>query len=129
MAHSTQITGGISEMTAAIALMANGWEVAFPSLSEVYDLVAKDPQTDEWRTCQVKTIRRRTDRNNESVIYATNGKGEPYQPQDCDLLVGVEGGSVYLVPCTGLKEYWCADSALERKWTKLELNPTKAEAV
>lgn len=127
MAHDTMVKGGISEMTAAIALMANGWEVAFPSLSEVYDIVAKDPDDGTFKRLQVKTVRRRTDRNNELVIYSTKGNGEPYQPHDCDLIVGVEGDSVYIVPCTGLREYWSSDAQVKRKWTKLNAN--KMEAV
>lgn len=123
MAHSTMIKGGISEMTATIALMSSGWEVAFPSVDEAYDLVAKNPQTSAWETLQVKSIRRRSDRNNDLVIYATNGKGEPYTPDSCDWIVGVEDSTVYLVPCSGLREYWSVDG---RKWTKLNANNKEA---
>lgn len=127
MAHYTQVKGAISEKTVEIALMSNGWAVAGPTVDELYDLVARDPSTGEFKTLQVKTIRRRTDRKNEKVIYATNGKGEPYTPDACDLIVGVEGADVYLVPCSGLREYWCKDGTEDRRgWTKLKISESGA---
>lgn len=118
MAHETQIKGTVSELTAARALLSNGWGVASPLVDEVYDLVIKDPLTGEFKTAQVKTIRRREDRGNEMVIYAKNGKGEAYQPQDCDYIVGVEGEDVYMFECTGKKEYWAGDTAASKRWIK-----------
>lgn len=122
MAHETQVTGTISELTATRALLANGWEVSNPAVDEVYDLVAKDPLSGEFRTCQVKTIRRRSDRNNEMVIYATNGKGKPYSPSDCDYIVGVEKDTVYMFENTGLKEYWRTDASAAKRWVRLEIH-------
>lgn len=118
MAHETQVTGKLSEMTVARALIANGWEVSDPIVDEIYDLVAKDPLTGDFKTIQVKTIRRRSDRNNEMVMYATNGKGNAYQPQDCDYIAGVEGDNVYLTECRGIKEYWASDKAASDRWVK-----------
>jgi hypothetical protein len=118
MAHGTQVTGAISELTVARALLSNGWEVSAPMVDEVYDLVARDPLTKDFKTIQVKTIRRRRDRNNELVIYATNGKGEPYTPDTCDYLVGVEGDTVYMTECVGIKEYWASDAAASKRWVK-----------
>lgn len=121
MAHATQITGTLSELTVARALLSNGWEVSKPMVDEVYDLVARDPITSKLKTIQVKTIRRRKDRNNEMVIYATNGRGEPYRPQDCDYIVGVEGDTVYMTECTGIKEYWATDTAASKRWVRFEI--------
>lgn len=118
MAHSTQVVGTVSELTAATALMSNGWEVSKPTVDEIYDLVARDPLTKEFKTLQVKTIRRRKDRNNELVIYATNGRGEPYQPQDCDYIIGVEGSTVYMTECDGRREYWASDQTVAKRWVK-----------
>lgn len=119
MAHKTQVTGTLSELTAARALLANGWEVSLPAVDEVYDIVAKDPVDSEFKSIQVKTIRRRKDRNNEMVVYATNGKGEPYDPADCDYIVGVEENTVYMFENTGLKEYWRTDVSAAKRWVKL----------
>lgn len=119
MAHETQVKGKLSEMTTTQALLANGWEVSIPSLDEIYDLVARDPFNGEWKTVQVKTIRRRKDRNNEMVIYASNGSGNAYQPQDCDYIVGVEGDTAYMVECKGIKEYWATDMAASKRWIKM----------
>lgn len=121
MAHQTQVTGKLSEMTVARALLSNGWEISQPEVAEVYDLVGRDPITSEFKTMQVKTIRRRKDRNNEMVIYATNGHNEPYQPQDCDYIVGVEGDTVYMTECTGIKEYWATDKAANDRWIKFTI--------
>ena len=119
MAHETQVKGKLSEITVVKALLANGWEVAEPSVDEIYDIVAKDPLNGEWKTFQVKTIRRRRDRNNEMVIYATDGGGKPYQPQDCDYIVGVEGDIAYVTECTGIREYWATDKAASERWVRL----------
>lgn len=132
MAHETQVTGTVSELTAALALLSNGYEVAQPLVAEKYDLMIRDPLTNEKYTVQVKTIRRRADRGNELVVYATNGKGEAYEPQDCDLIVGVEGDAIYMFECTGKKEYWASDTTAAKRWVKFtrdeRIDPVKAEA-
>lgn len=118
-AHETQVRGVISELTATRALLANGWEVSAPAVDESYDLVAKDPITKEWRTFQIKTIRRRTDRNNEMVVYATKGNGQAYDPTDCDYIVGIEEEDVYVFENIGMKEYWRTDASAAKRWIKL----------
>lgn len=124
LAHETQVTGKLSEMTVARALLSNGWQVAEPVVDEVYDLLGRDPITEAFKTIQIKTIRRRKDRNNEMVIYATNSHNDPYQPQDCDYIVGVEGDTVYMTECTGIKEYWATDKAASERWVKFTVGET-----
>lgn len=124
MAHDTQVTGVISELTVIRALLSNGWEVSEPTVDEIYDLVARDPLTKEFKTMQIKTIRRRKDRNNEMVMTGTNGSGKAYQPHDCDYIVGVEGDTVYMTECTGIKEYWATDVAASKRWVKLTVDET-----
>ncbi len=130
MAHETQVTGTVSELTAALALLSNGYEVALPFAPEIYDLMIRDPLTGDKFTVQVKTIRRRVDRGNELVVYATNGKGEAYQPHDCDLIVGVEGDTIYMFECTGKREYWASDATAAKRWVKFtrdeRIDPVKA---
>ena len=122
MAHETQRTGRVSELTVERALLSRGYEVSRPILDEKYDLLMREPgaPSKDFKLVQVKTIRRRVDRNNEMVIYATNGRGVPYVAEDVDYIAGVEGTTVYLVECTGLKEYWASDEAAARKWRKFE---------
>lgn len=122
MAHETQVTGKLSELTAANALLSNGWEVSFPVVDEVYDIVAKDPVSGNFETVQVKTIQRRLERNNSMIVYAKNGKGEPYSPDTCSLIAGVEDGTVYLFENTGQKEYWRTDASAAKRWIKLTDN-------
>jgi hypothetical protein len=134
MAHESQVTGEISELTAAIALLSNGYEVARPIVAEKYDLIIRDPLTNEKFTVQVKTIRRREDRGNELVVKATNGKGEPYTPDSCDLIVGVENESIYMFECTGKTEYWASDATAAKRWVKFtrdeRIDPVKvADAI
>jgi hypothetical protein len=122
MAHETQVKGTISELTAAMALLSNGWGVSFPAVDEIYDLVIREPLTREFKTAQVKTIRRREDRNNEMVIQATNGKKRPYTPQDCDYIIGVEGDTVYMFECEGKREYWAGDQSAARRWIRFTVD-------
>lgn len=121
MAHETQIIGRLSEITAHHALIAAGWEVAEPSTTEPYDVVAKDPLTGKWHTIQIKTIRRRKDRGNEMVVYAKKSNGANYSMEDCDYLVGVEPitGATYMFENRGIGEYWATDESSETRWIKL----------
>ena len=118
MAHVTQVKGAVSELTAARALLSNGWMVASPVVDEVFDLVAQEPITGEFKRIQVKTIRRRADRGNEMVVYAKKGNGEAYTAHDCDYIIGVEGEDVYMFECTGKREYWAGDVSAAKRWIK-----------
>ena len=118
MAHSTQIKGAVSELTATVALLSNGWEVSLPVVDEVYDLIVKEPISGVFKTVQVKTIRRREDRGNEMVVYAKKGNGEAYTPAEVDYIIGVEGENVYMFECTGKREYWAGDASAAKRWVK-----------
>lgn len=119
MAHETQILGKVSEITATLALIANGYEVAQPFMAEAYDLVAKDPANGKWYSFQVKSLRKRTDRNNEMVIVGRKNNGGTYQPSEVDYMLGVDGDTVYMTECTGLSEYWASESTAAKRWIKL----------
>jgi hypothetical protein len=67
----------------------------------------------------VKTLRQRTDRANQYVLYARKGNGTPYTKEDCDFMIGVLGDAVYMTEVRGLSEYWCAEGSVNDKWTKL----------
>lgn len=124
MAHQSTITGRVSELTVERELLRRGWQVSTPSLDEKYDILVREPgaPVHEYKRIQVKTIRRRDDRKNQMVVYATDGKGRPYTYEDCDFLIGVEGLDFYIIPCLGLTEYWAEDATYERKgWRKFSL--------
>lgn len=128
MAHETTITGGLSEMAATMALIANGWEVARPVIPEVYDLIGKHSETGECKTFQVKTINRRHDRKGEYVISGRKSNGTNYSLEDCDFIIGVDGNDVYMTPCKGFAEYWASESTISKRWVNLTKN-SEAEAV
>lgn len=119
MAHTTQILGKVSEITATLALIANGYEVSQPVMAEEYDLVAKDPVNKQWKTFQVKSLRKRTDRNNEMVIIGRKNNGVAYQPSEVDYMLGVDGDTVYMVECSGLMEYWASEATASKRWIEL----------
>jgi hypothetical protein len=119
LAHFTQVTGAVSELKTMQALMSNGWEVASPAVAEVYDLVAKDPLSNEWRTIQVKTARVREDRGGAIVIYAKKGNGQAYSTDECDLIAGVLGDTVYLFENRGIGEYWSSEATAAQRWIEL----------
>ncbi|MFZ7945706.1 hypothetical protein [Neobacillus sp. 19] len=128
MAHETQITGAISELTAAKALMEGmGWEVSKPLVPEVYDFLARDPANGKAYRIQVKTLRIRADRDNALVIYARKGNGKPYTKEEIDYIVGVDGNRAFMFECENLSEYWSTEQTAKKRW--IELSNIKSEAV
>lgn len=126
MAHISETTGKYSQVIAKAALIASGWEVAETETDETYDFILRDPLSGAFKTAQVKTIRRRTDRDDQLVIYATNGKGEPYSPELVDFLVGVlcedgETPRVFMVKNTGIKEIWRTEEGASRDWLEMSI--------
>ena len=119
MAHRKIQRGAHSQMTAALALIANGWEVAEPLVTEAYDLVAKPPNSTEWKQVQVKTGRVREDRGGAIVVRGTRRNGEPYTTDEVDYMCGVmDTGEVYIFECRGLSTYWVTPNTVA-KWEKL----------
>jgi len=132
MAHEAITKGRYAELLAQTALLANGWSVAEPIAPEPFDLVARDPANGRWHRIQVKTARRRDDRNGEIVVYAKKSNGAAYTRDDCDLIIGVVDDEVYMFPNREISEYWVHPNTIESRWTKLDttLNlPKKEEAV
>ncbi len=122
MAHVTAITGEVSELTAASLLLTElGWEVSRPIVPEAYDLLARDPQTGDYARIQVKTVRRRRDRLNQPVVYASKNSGEAYTTDEVDFIIGVEGSTAYMFECRGKKEYWLSENNLENSVTKYKI--------
>ena len=120
MAHETQITGAISELVAAKLMMETlGYEVARPLCPEVYDFLARDPVNGKAHRVQVKTLRIRTDRDNQLVVYAKKGNGKPYTPEEVDLIIGVDGNRAFMFECTGLTEYWSTEQTAKKRWIEL----------
>ncbi|WP_188069013.1 hypothetical protein [Brevibacillus brevis] len=123
MANHTSNIGTHAELVAMTALHAAGYEVADPVAAEVYDIVAKEPETGEWQTFQVKSLRFRADKGGEGggyyVLNGTRNSGEVYGPDDIDYMIGVLDDACYLVECTGQTEYWASAGAIDGKWRKL----------
>jgi hypothetical protein len=120
MAHGTQITGAISELVAAKALMEGmGWEVAKPLVPEVYDYLARDPISGDAFRVQVKTLRIRADRDNALVVFARKGNGKPYSPSECDYIVAVDKNRAFMFECTGQSEYWSTEQTAKRRWVEI----------
>ncbi|MBC1879425.1 hypothetical protein HCA33_05280 [Listeria seeligeri] len=119
MAHATSIRGEVSELTAASLLLTElGWEVSRPIVAECYDLLGRDPETGEYHRVQVKTARRRADRDNQPVIYATKNSGEAYSTAEIDYIIGIEGSIGYFFKCRGKKEYWLNENNSDTTATK-----------
>jgi hypothetical protein len=127
MAYITEVVGKYSECIARAALMANGWEAVSKSeTDESFDMIARDPLTKEWKTFQCKTIRKRSDRNNELVVYARNGKGNAYEQSDTDYIIGVLGEDgelprVWFFENRGIGEYWATEARAGQRWVELSL--------
>jgi hypothetical protein len=120
MAHQTQITGAISELTAAKLMMESlGFEVAKPIVPEVYDFLARDPANGKAHRIQVKTLRVRSDRDNALVVYAKKGNGQPYTADECDYIIGVDGNRAFMFECVGIGEYWSTERTAKKRWVLL----------
>ncbi|WP_433943652.1 hypothetical protein [Paenibacillus sp. SN-8-1] len=128
IAHITEIVGQVSEALARTALICAGWTVAKTETRESFDIVARDPLTAEWKTFQVKTIKLRSDRRNEMVVYARKGNGEAYTQPEAEYIIGVLGAKeaeaprVWVFENTGLGEYWATEASAERRWIELPLS-------
>jgi len=93
---------------------------------EAYDILATDPLTGTHAKIQVKTIRRRADRNNDLVIYAKKGNGTTYDRSDADYIVGVwaedgEAPRVYMLENRMLGEYWASEARAAERWIELPI--------
>jgi hypothetical protein len=126
VANMTEIVGTYSEVAAELALMANGFIVSRPRTREKVDLYALDPVNNLNYRVQVKTIRKRADRNDELVVYATNGKGDTYAQTDVDYFIGVlveqgESPRVFMFENRGCKEYWASEARAVKRWQELPL--------
>lgn len=132
MAHETQVTGAISELTAAKAMMTSlGWEVSKPLVPEVYDFLCRDPVSGKAARVQVKTLRIRKDRDNALVVYARKSNGEPYTRDEVDYIIGVdlEGNRAFMFDCEGLCEYWSTEQTAAKRWIELKTNEEPRAAV
>lgn len=117
---TTGVTGTVSELIAACALLDNGFEVSKPLLVSVYDFLALDPITDKCLKIQVKTAYARKDRGEYIVVYSKKGDKKPYTLKEADFIVAVHGLDVYMFRNTGQREYWCKKSELGNKWRYLK---------
>jgi len=127
MAYKTERVGKYSELIARAALIANGWgAVSTSETEEPFDVSAKDPLTNEWKTFQVKTIRKRSDKKDELVVVARNGRGKPYDQSDADYFIGVLGEDgelprVWMFENRGLQEYWASEARASQRWVELTI--------
>ena len=128
MAHITERVGVYAELIAEAALMASGFlGVSKPTTNEYYDLSAIDPLTKEIKLFQVKTLKRREDRNS-LVLYAKKGDGTPYGPDEqSDYFLGVliDDGEVPRVFVMeneeGQKEYWSVEASADKRWIEIPI--------
>jgi hypothetical protein len=126
MSYVTEVTGVYSELVAEVALMANGYQVSRTRTAEPFDLKAIDPVNGIEYKYQVKTIRKRADKNGELVVYATNGRGNTYKKSDVDFFIGVlteegEVPRVFMFENRGIKEYWASEARASNRWVELSL--------
>lgn len=120
MAHQTITVGRHSELLATTALLANGWTVMESVAPEVFDLgITRPGMGREFYRVQVKTARRRDDRNGEIVVYARKNKGGVYTKDEADYIIGILDGEVFMFENREIGEYWTNDANVDEKWTRL----------
>lgn len=108
--------------------MASGYiGVGKPTTNEYYDLSAIDPLSRDYKTFQVKTLKRRGDRDDNLVLFAKKGNGEPYGPDEqADYYIGVliDDGvipRVFVVENRGISEYWMREMKASERWIELPI--------
>jgi hypothetical protein len=106
--------------------MANGYQVSRTRTAEPFDLKAVDPLNGKELKIQCKTIRKRADRGNELVVYATNGRGRTYDKSDVDCFIGVlaEEGEiprVFMFENRNIREYWASEARASERWVELSI--------
>ena len=108
--------------------MASGYiGVGSPTTNEYYDLIAVDPLSKEHVTFQVKTLKRREDRDDNLVLFAKKGNGEPYGPDEqADYYIGVliddgETPRVFVIENRGISEYWMRETKASERWIELPI--------
>jgi hypothetical protein len=89
---------------------------------EVFDLgITRQGMGREFYRVQIKTARRRDDRNGEVVVIGKKNKGGVYTLDEADYFIGILDGDVYMFKNREICEYWCPEHALNDKWTKLDI--------
>lgn len=127
MAHSSTLTGGVSESIAQAMFMRHGFSVFTSLVPEAYDLIVggKDAEgNNEMFTVQVKTLKIRHDREGQLVVKGAGGDRKPYSKSDVDYLFGVHlpTNTGFLIPNTEQVEYWAKDfETARKKWTEFTL--------
>ncbi|MRX54656.1 hypothetical protein GJU41_11800 [Bacillus idriensis] len=131
MAHHTTTRGRMSELIAQTALLENGYSVAEWIVPEASDIIAYDRANEQLMLIQVKTLRKRDDRNGEYVLYGRKNNGDKYSKADCSHFIGVYNTEVFLIENRGdIAEYWCPADKVDEKWQRLsttvKLNESEA---
>ncbi|WP_052363641.1 hypothetical protein [Geomicrobium sp. JCM 19037] len=84
----------------------------------------RDPLTRAFKTAQIKTMRQRKFSEDGSVNYiirAAKASGEPYQPADCDYIIGVLGDTLYMTECTGQWEYSSVEAGAAKRFITMKI--------
>jgi hypothetical protein len=120
MASETSIKGAHSQLIATAALMANGYSVSVPTFEDSHDLVIFDPIAKTHLKAQVKTIHYRKDKG-YFVVFSRKNDGTAYTREEADVIIGVYGAQVYLIPNNSQQEYWSKPNEASVKWRQLNV--------
>lgn len=115
-------TGRLSELTAAVALIRNGYEVAEPLVVSAYDYLIKRPGSDVFEQAQIKTVYVREDRDGALVVKGAKNNGMPYSREEASVIIGVDRFNAYIIENREQSEYWAKDEVVAAgKWEKVSL--------
>lgn len=118
---SSTTKGRHSELVAATAFLAAGWDVLEPIVPTTYDLAVTKPGSKEIVRIQIKMISRRERGGTEYyVLKGRRNTGNPYSLEETDVFAGIVDGKVYMTENRVQSEYWVKVDEVDQRWTRLE---------
>jgi len=114
--------GRPSELTAAVALIRNGYEVAKSLAISSYGYLIKRPGSNIFEKAQIKTVYVREDRDGALILKGVKKSDAPYSLDEASIIIGIDRFTAYIIENCEQSEYWEENDIVPAgKWKKVSL--------